>query len=82
MKNFLYITILILVASFSFSTSFHSINIDGLNDFDVDTERFQTTSGTDLYCYISWDASNLYLAFSGNTPSGSIAESNRVFHIY
>lgn len=47
-----------------FSQSYHTINIDGNNDFNTAYERFNTSS-TNYYSYLTWDESNLYLGYSG-----------------
>lgn len=47
-----------------FSTAYHTITIDGSNDFAPD-EDFSTSSfGYTAYC--TWDASNLYLGYTGS----------------
>ncbi len=62
--------------------SYHTITIDGTNDFTASTEQLQTTSGTDLYAYVTWDADYLYFGFSGSSPAGTVTDNNRVYHIY
>jgi hypothetical protein len=64
-----------------FAQSFHTINIDGNNDFDLTNEKLQTT-GTNISSYITWDKDYLYIAYSGNTNSGTLTDANRVIHIY
>lgn len=48
----------------SLNTSYHTIAIDGTNDFAAD-EVFATTSGG-YTAYATWDADNLYLGYSGS----------------
>lgn len=62
--------------------SFNTITIDGVNDFNTTYERFQTTSGTDLYAYLTWDETYFYFGFSGNSPAGTVTDNDRVYHIY
>lgn len=76
------IFIILLTASFLFGATYTTISIDGTNDFDSGTERFSTTSGTTIYAYVTWDASFLYVGFSGSTPSGTLTDNDRVYHIY
>ena len=45
------------------ATSFHTITIDGTNDFVAD-ETFTTSSGG-YTAYATWDANNLYLGYTG-----------------
>jgi hypothetical protein len=42
----------------------HAIAIDGTNDF-TPQEAFTTTSGSSYTAYVTWDASNLYVAYQG-----------------
>lgn len=67
---------------YSFGQSYHTINIDGINDFNVLHERMPTTSGTQSYAYVTFDAQNLYIGYSGNTPNGPLTDNNRLIHIY
>jgi hypothetical protein len=63
------LTILALVPSQpAQATSFHTISIDGTNDFAAD-ESFATSTGG-YNAYFTWDASNLYLGASGGELSG------------
>lgn len=62
--------------------SYNTITIDGVNDFNTTYERFETTSGTDIYAYLTWDETYFYFGFSGNSPAGILTDNDRVFHIY
>jgi len=59
-------SILFLVIFFGvvFATTYHTITIDGNNDFDAD-ETFSTSS-SGYTAYVTWDANNIYLGYSGN----------------
>lgn len=62
------------------ATSFHSITIDGTNDFAAD-EDF-TTSSSGYTAYSTWDANNLYLGYSGSdVHSSSVDEKWMVWYI-
>lgn len=68
-KTYLFVFSIVLLSIFLIpsslkATSFNSIAIDGINDFDPD-ENFITSSGG-YTAYTTWDANNLYLGFSGN----------------
>ncbi|MCE1189953.1 MAG: choice-of-anchor D domain-containing protein [Ignavibacteria bacterium] len=82
MKVKIYGLLFMLFTSFSFAQSYHAITIDGNNDFTTASERMQTTSGTSLYSYITWDKNYLYIGLSGNSHSGSVTDGNRVYHLY
>lgn len=47
-----------------FGTTYHTIVIDGNNDFQSD-ETFSTSS-SGYTAYVTWDADNIYLGYSGN----------------
>lgn len=66
----------------TFGQSFHAITIDGNNDFVTSTERFNTTSGTNLFGYVTWDRDYIYIGLSGSSPAGSITDADRNYHIY
>ena len=54
----------------SFQTAyFHTLTIDGNNDFDVGDETFATTSGG-FAGYVAWDLDNLYLGLEGPDVGG------------
>lgn len=74
--------VILLLAKIGVSQSYHTINIDGTNDFSITHEKFTTTSGTGILAYVSWDKEYLYAGFSGSTPAGSITDDNRAFHFY
>ena len=65
-----------------YSQSYHTITIDGTNDFNTSYEQMSTTSGTSLYAYVTWDASNIYVGLSGSSPAGTVTDNARVYHIY
>ncbi|MFH2031393.1 MAG: choice-of-anchor D domain-containing protein [Bacteroidota bacterium] len=72
----------LFASSFLYSQSFHTITIDGNNDFTTSAERCVTTSPTSSYAYVTWDKNYLYFGFSGNSPQGKITDGGRVYHIY
>ncbi len=79
-KHFL---LFLLVFTFPlFSQSYHTITIDGVNDFTTGTEQYQTTSGTQLYGYVTWDKNYLYVGYSGNSVVGPVTDDTRNYHIY
>jgi hypothetical protein len=64
------------------SQSFHTISIDGNNDFNTTNEKFNTTR-TALSAYVTWDKNFIYVAYSGTTPwGGPITDNTRIIHIY
>lgn len=64
MKKILSSLIIILTFGLLLATSFHTIVIDGNNDFQSD-ETFSTSS-SGYQAYATWDANYLYLGYSGN----------------
>lgn len=62
--------------------SFHTINIDGNNDFSTANERFVTSGPEALLGYVTFDKDYLYFAFSGSSVWGSVTDNTRNFHIY
>lgn len=60
------ISSLIILLSFGIllATTYHTIIIDGNNDFQSD-ETFSTSS-SGYTTYVTWDADNIYLGYSGN----------------
>lgn len=54
---------LVLSAVIAWATTYHTIVIDGVNDFAGD-EDFTTSSGG-YTAYFTWDANNLYFGYSG-----------------
>ncbi len=82
MKKLITSLIMLVMMLPVYSQSYHTITIDGTNDFNATNEQMSTTSGTTLYAYVTWDASNIYIGLSGNTPGGSITDNDRVYHIY
>lgn len=63
MKKTSVISLSIISLVFLIATSYHTIVIDGVNDFSSD-ETFSTSS-TGFITYVTWDANNIYLAYSG-----------------
>lgn len=63
MKKLLTIFLVILSFSILLATTFHTIIIDGNNDFHSD-ETFSTSS-MGYTAYVTWDADNIYLGYSG-----------------
>ncbi len=63
MKQFFTISLLLILSNLLFATTFHTITIDGTNDFAAD-ETFSTTS-TGYTTYITWDQNNLYIGYDG-----------------
>ena len=74
--------ILIFISTIGFTQTYTTINIDGTNDFTTSTDRFNSTSGTGIYGYITWDATYLYIGYSGSTNSGTMTDNTRVYHVY
>lgn len=56
---FLFSLILTIFASVAYSTSYHSITIDGANDFASDEDWSGNATG--VTWYYTWDASNVYV---------------------
>ncbi len=67
-----------------YGQSNHTINLSdsGTNDFTSADERFNTTSGTTIYDYLTWDATNLYVGISGSSPAGTVTDGSRIYHVY
>jgi hypothetical protein len=81
-KDILFLFILLFLSIAIHAQSFHTITIDGTNDFVNSSERFETTSGTELYAYVTWDDDYFYFGLSGNSVAGLATDANRVFHLY
>lgn len=81
MKRYI-IILLVLVSSIAAAQSYHTITIDGNNDFNPSNEKFNTTSGTTILGYVTWDKEYLYVGLSGSTPAGSMTDPTRAFHFY
>ena len=60
-----------------FATSYHTISIDGTNDFAAD-EDFAGTSGSTWY--VTWDATNIYFATDNADVDDN--DANKWVHIY
>ncbi len=82
MKHKLILFVLFIFAVGLQAQTYHSINIDGNNDFKNATEKFNTTSGETLPAYVTWDSEYLYFGFSGSTPAGTVTDNGRAYHIY
>ena len=75
--------LLIVFLSFGLSAqSFRTELIDGTNSFNTSNERSETTNGTQLYSYVTWDKDYVYFAYSGSSPNGSVTDATRNYHIY
>ena len=57
--------------------TYHTISIDGTNDFSMTNERFETST-SNYYSYFTWDSDNLYFSISGE----DVDLDNRTFMIY
>lgn len=62
-KSFLFTISLISIFIFV-ATSYHTITIDGVNDF-ISDETFATSS-SGYTAYVTWDANNIFLGYSGS----------------
>lgn len=72
-----------ITSSFSLTAqSFRTESIDGSNTFSSSNEKLATTNDSSLFGYVTWDKDYLYFAYSGSSPSGSVTDDNRVFHLY
>jgi hypothetical protein len=79
-KYFYFFSFLLPLSSFSlplFGTAYHTIVIDGTNDFATD-EDFAGTSGSTWY--FTWDADNIYIG--ANNPDISANDNNKWVHLY
>lgn len=75
--------LLVIILSFYLNAqSFRTESIDGINNFNNSNEKLATTNETQLNGFITWDKDYLYIAYSGNSPSGPVTDASRVFHIY
>lgn len=85
-KFFLLFTWAVLLTSVGFSQTYRTITIDGNNDFVNGSERFSTTTTAGGqgagYAYITWDATYLYIGFSGSSASGWLTDNDRRIVIY
>ena len=64
MKYLFSMSILLLLYLNIFATTYHTITIDGTNDFDTDEDFTTSTNGYTAYC--TWDQNNLYLGYTGS----------------
>lgn len=58
----------------------HTIIIDGTNDFNAAAERFTTTSAS-YDAYVTWDASTLYVGYTGD-DIGPTASNTKWLFVY
>lgn len=73
MRHIFGLLIFILCTQVIFSQSYHSINIDGNNDF-TSAETFTTSSGG-FNAYVTWDENYIYLGYTGNDIGSSQSSS-------
>lgn len=77
------ITVLCMLTLLSaYPQSYHTITIDGNNDFNTASEKLVTTSGTASSAYLTWDKDFIYVGLSGNSPAGSLTDNDRVYILY
>lgn len=79
MNKYLFVTTLLisLLTNDLWSTSNHTINIDGSNDFVAD-ETFSGTSGSTWY--FTWDDTNFYFAIDASDVNSG--DGNKWVHLY
>ncbi len=82
MRKILLFCLMFFSANALFAQSYHTINIDGQNDFNSGKEKIITTSGSELFSYVTWDKDYIYIGYSGNTVSGPVTDNDRIIHIY
>lgn len=82
MRKLFTVLSLFLLTGIAYSQSFHTITVDGINDFNTSAERFTTTSGSNLYGYVTYDRNYLYIGFMGNSGHGRVTDPDRNLHIY
>lgn len=82
MRPKIILPVLFLIMGIINAQTYHTLNIDGLNDFRNGTEKFNTTSSSTLPAYVTWDNQYLYIGFSGSTPAGTVTDNDRAYHIY
>ena len=77
------LSVAVIILSFCLNAqSFRTESIDGVNSFNTTNERLTTTNGSILYGYVTWDKDYLYIAYTGNSPWGTVTDDDRVYHIY
>lgn len=59
-----FLFLLTIIVSTGISQSYHTLNIDGSNDFYQSQEKFNTST-PEHHAYFTWDSENLYLGYSG-----------------
>lgn len=63
MKSWIFLLMLLFLGViFAWATTYHTLTIDGTNDFAAD-EDFTTSTGG-FTAYFTWDAGNLYIGYS------------------
>ncbi|MDD5486852.1 MAG: T9SS type A sorting domain-containing protein [Dehalococcoidales bacterium] len=80
MKKSLFLIALLPV--FLLATTFHTISIDGNNDFTTNDEEFSTSSSPNYTAYITWDESNLYFGMNGSDIYWTDGGSEKVIFFY
>lgn len=58
----------------------HTVNVDGVNDFYVSSEKFTTTS-TGYDAYVTWDTDFIYVGYTG-ADIGSTATAEKWLFVY
>ncbi len=80
MKKKIILSLLLIAWGILLATTYHTITIDGVNDFTSD-ETFSTSS-SGYVAYVTWDAVNIYLGYSGSDiGSGQSDKKWMVFYI-
>ena len=86
MKKIIVILMLLLIPFLlqATRTTYQTISIDGTNDFDTDSEKFSVTTGNGQIgnVWVTWNATTIYVGFSGNSGNGDCAADNRAMFIY
>jgi hypothetical protein len=69
MKKIFTIIAFVLMVFYGYSNAYHTITVDGTINttsgeyWDNTTERFSTSSGSNIYGYITWDEDYIYVAW-------------------
>ncbi|MFZ1517229.1 MAG: hypothetical protein WAU11_00550, partial [Ignavibacteriaceae bacterium] len=77
MKKTLLPLLVILIIGIAFATTYTTITIDGVNDFESDEDVAGTSGAT---YYFTWDATNLYLGLQA--PDVASSSSTRFVYFY
>lgn len=70
----------LLLPLLTIAQSYHTISIDGSNDFNSTNEKFNSSS-SGYFSYVTWDQNYLYLGYDGN-DIGSGQSSNKWIVFY